>query len=347
MTGANWQYGGSRAGNACLILLLLPGLATASGSPWLPLRNENPFLQVFGLPAFEPADPGDTANRQWRLSMDVSNHADVGSTQDESVTLDGESYRITLAARQPLNDRLALGIDVPIVRHAGGILDAPIENWHEFWGLSNSKRSGPRDQLAFRYDSTGGGNFFLDAPAGGIGDIQLFGSLLLGDKHRSAGRRAGLRAGIKLPTGDADRLLGSGAVDTWVEVNGSQCCLGGRDTFRLSAAAGLLFTGRGDVLPEIQRQLVGFGGIAAGWSLGERFEMQAQINAQSAYFDSAVDELGSHSVQIALGGRYAFSGRNHFLSIALIEDIFANATTDVALHLSLTSHAHDASRPAR
>ena len=75
--------------------------------------------------------------------------------------------------------------------------------------------------------------------------------------------------------------------------------------------------------------------------------MQAQIHAQSAYYDSALDELGGRTVQLALGGHYAFSDRKHFLSVALVEDVYDNATTDVALYVSLHSYARSASDPGR
>jgi hypothetical protein len=347
VAGHIWKHYRAGAGVACLLLLQLPNSAAASGAPWQPLRNDNPFLQVFGLPAYEPTDVGNAGDWLWRFSMDISNHADGGDAPGESIVLDGESYRATLSTRFAVNEKLALGIDIPFVQHTGGFLDAPIENWHEFWGISNSKRSGPRNQLALRYDNPGAGSFDLSSPAGGIADIQFSASVQLEDSSRLAGRHLGLRAGIKLPTGDSSRLLGSGAVDTWVEANGSLGCAFGRDGFRLSAAAGLLFPGRGDVLPQLQRNVVGFGGFAAGWSLGERFEMQAQIHAQSAYYDSALEMLGGSSLQIALGGHYVFSDRKYFLSFAIVEDVFDNATTDVALYLSLLNYARAALEPDR
>jgi hypothetical protein len=274
----------------------------------------------------------------WRLSLDVSNHADADETPDESVTLDGESYRLTLASRLALGERIALGIDVPLVWHSGGFLDGPIERWHDFWGLSNARRSGPRDQLAIRYANVNGDAVDLRSPDGGLGDVQVFAALQLGGAATHPGRGLGLRAGIKLPTGDAGRLLGSGAFDTWFEGNAVLCCAFGPDRLRLSASAGLLIPGKGDLLPDIQRDVVGFGGLGAGLSLGRRFELLAQLHAQSAYYNSSLEPLGGHSVQLVLGGRYTLEGAQSYLGFALVEDLFGNATTDVAFQVSMQGY---------
>lgn len=309
-------------------------LAAVPDPLWLPLRSNNPFLQIFGLPAFEPITARSIEQWQARVSLDVSNHADSNSVPDETATVDGETYRLTLSARYAHGDRLTLGIDVPYIWHSGGKLDAPIENWHDFWGLSNSDRSGPRDLLQFRYEGAGIESFDLESPVGSVGDIQLSGAIRLGNLDSAAGYHFGLRAGIELPTGNAGRLTGNGAIDAWLEANASVGCAFNDERFRFSTAGGILFPGRGDVLPQIQRHIVAFGSIAAGWQATERLVILAQFHAQSPYFDSGTDILGGYSTQLALGGQYTLSGRAVVLSFALVEDLFDNATTDVALHIS-------------
>ena len=95
--------------------------------------------------------------------------------------------------------------------------------------------------------------------------------------------------------------------------------------------------GDGDILPSIQRSAVPYGGIVATWHATENFAITTQLYAQGAYFDSELKELGGDSVQLAVGGDFRLPKRGLSLSIAVVEDVSANATTDFALHFSLRS----------
>ena len=311
----------------------LPAVAFADeASP--PIRNHNPFLQVFGLPAFETTVAVGSGETAVRVDLDIANHAEENSIAAESITIDGESYYLTLAARYGLSDKLALGVDIPFVGHAGGFLDAPIENWHDLWGMSNSKRNGPRNELEFRYDNPQTGSYELVSSGFGLGDIRLNAAMPL-YKSAELGREAGVRVGLKLPTGDADELRGSGAVDYSIAVYGADDGIFGTQTISASAVAGLLMPGTGDVLPGIQKDAVAFAGMAAAWRATESFGISAELYAQSAYYDSELEEIGEQSVQFAFGGFYIFRSSGLRLSFALIEELFDDATTDVAMQFSI------------
>jgi hypothetical protein len=312
----------------------LPAGAVAE-EPWPPLRNHNPFLQVFGLPAFETAVAVADGETAVHVDFDIANHAEENLTPTESITIDGESYYLTLAARYGISDKLALGVDIPFVGHAGGFLDAPIENWHDLWGMSNSKRDGPRNELEFRYDNPQAGSYALASGAFGLGDIRLNAAMPL-YKSAEYGREAGIRLGLKLPTGDANELRGSGAMDYSVSLYAADSGVFGTQNVNVSAVAGVLILGAGDVLPEIQQDTVAFGGIAAAWHATDRFGISTELYAQSAYYDSELEEIGKQSVQFAFGGSYVFQGNGLRLSFALIEELFDDATTDVAIQFSIS-----------
>jgi hypothetical protein len=320
------------SGLACLASFL-PAVAFAD-EPWLPLRNHNPFLQVFGLPAFETTVAVSNGETAVHVDFDMANHAEENSTAAESITIDGESYYLTLAARYGLSDKFVLGVDIPFVGHAGGFMDAPIENWHDLWGMSNSKREGPRNELEFRYDNQQSGSYQLVSGGFGLGDIRLNAAMPF-YKSAEHGREAGIRVGLKLPTGDANELRGSGAVDYSIAAYAADDGVFGTQDFSASAVAGMLMLGTGDVLPQIQQDAVAFVGIAGAWRATERFGISTELYAQSAYYDSELEEIGEQSVQFAFGGFYVFRGNGLRLSIALIEELFDDATTDVALQFSV------------
>lgn len=314
--------------------LLFPVYAGAEES-YLAIRNHNPFLQIFGLPAFETAATARDGQMTFRVDFDIANHAEENSVAGESITLDGESYYLTMALRYGYSDTLVLGIDIPFVGHAGGFLDAPIENWHDLWGLSNAKRQGPRNQLEFRYDNSPLASYELVSGGFGVGDVRLNAAMAL-YRSEANGREAGIRAGVKLPTGDADELRGSGAVDYSLLLYGEDVGLFGATSISISGLAGVLVPGKGDVLPAIQKDTVAFAGVAATWQATERFGVSAGLYAQGAYFDSALDEIGDHSVQLAVGGHYQPRVHGLRLSIALVEDLFSDATTDFAMQFAVS-----------
>jgi hypothetical protein len=299
------------------------------------LRNQNPFLQIFGLPPFQSATLAVDGTVNYDLSLDIANHADAGDNDVEDFVIDGETYFLTLSLRHGMTERLELGIDLPLIAHAEGFLDNAIESWHDTFGLSNTKRRGPSNQLQFLYANAGTTQYELSSPSSGVGDIQLTAAMPLREASDTDDLAVAVRSSIKLPTGNEDKLRGSGAVDLSVGVYASDTLMLWKRDLDISGFAGVLLLGDGDVLASMQRSAVPYGGIVATWRVTENLGITTQLYAQGAYFDSELEELGGDSVQLAVGGDYRLPERGLSLSFAVVEDVSANATTDFALHFSL------------
>lgn len=320
-------------------LLFCCASSSFAQAPEFPLRNQNPFLQIYGLPPFQTAVLAADQRPDYRLTVDIANHADAASSPLEAVVLDGESYFLTLSMRHGISDRLELGVDVPLVAHTDGYLDNLIEGWHGAFGISNAKRRGPSNQLHFQYERAGATVFELRSPAAGIGDVQLSAAIALKRASAGDGRTLALRSSLKLPTGDAGKLLGSGAADFALGLYASDTLSLFERAFGLSGFAGAVLLGDGDVLPDIQRRSVPFAGLAATWRATGRLGLTAQLYAQGEYFDSDLEELGGKSLQLAVGGEYRMPLRGLTLLFAVVEDVSANATTDFGLHFSVRTSA--------
>lgn len=318
-------------------VLLLPVAALAGQAHWqgFPLRNQNPFLQIFGLPVFQSATLAAEGAPAYDLSLDIANHADDGSNPGEDFVIDGESYFLTLSSRRRLGNGVELGFHVPLIAHQHGFLDNAIESWHDTFGMSNSKRRGPANRLYFSYAGAGGIGYELDSPSIGIGDIQLTAAMPIRERANDGDLDVALRASIKLPTGDADKLLGSGAADVSIGAYVADTGTLWNRPLRVSGFVGALILGDGDVLTEMQRSALPYGGIAASWQATDRLAIVTQLSAQGAYFDSALEELGGDSLQLAVGGYYRLRDLESSLGFAIVEDVAANATTDFALHCVL------------
>jgi len=324
-------------GVVSLALLLIPAAADAVDEQWFSFRNHNPFLQIFGLPPYQAATRVTDGEFKYNFSLDIANHADSDATSIESAVIDGESYVLTFSLRHGLTPWLEVGLYLPLVAHANGLFDKPIERWHKILGLSNNNRNGPSNQLHFSFDSSQIAAYELTSSTVGLGDIQLTAAVPVWEAREPNRRVVTLRSGLKLPTGDTATLRGSGAVDASIGLYASDMSTFAKHNVSLTGFGGVLFLGSGDVLPEIQKHTVGFGGVAATWQLTARLDLTTQLYAQSPYFDSELSILGDSSLQVAFGGVYHWPKHRLSLSFAIVEDVFADATTDVALHLAVRS----------
>ncbi|MBJ6802698.1 DUF3187 family protein [Geomonas sp. Red259] len=300
--------------------------------------NQSPLVQIYGLPAAESAVV-QPAGKAWTLlSVDVANSYLKRETARESLLLDGEGERITLALRYGVAQRGELGMDLPLIAYNGGIFDGFIEDWHEFFGLPQGQRpDAPKGQLRFQYEKDGRQRLDMERDGLHIGDLRFSGAWQLYHGGGANPAALALRTSLKLPTGSSSRLTGSGSTDLalWLTGSSDYAFPGQWGHATVFAAAGGLAMTDGQVLKEQHKNLAGFGTVGLGWSPSDSFALKAQLSGHSAFFRaSAFSELSSGAMQVIFGGTVAFSPRTT-LDIALSEDVTVGASPDVALHLGL------------
>lgn len=310
-----------------LTCVALPAQADEPAEGAFPLRNHNPFLQIFGLPSFQTAELAPPDRWEFGLDIDIANDADDADRLVERLIIDAESRVLNVSLRRRIGERLEMGIDVPYVRHSGGSLDSLIFNFHDLVGLSNSNRDGPQDQYRLFFEKQGVTLYDSDTPTSGIGDVQISAALELSNLT--------LRAAIKAPTGDPDKLTGSGAADVSLGVYGGGVASWFDRPLSYSGFLGLLALGDGEIMPELQRSTVPYGGAALRWQATPRWALVTQLSVQGPYFDIDLDELGGSTFQLAFGADLRFE--RTLLRVAIVEDIAAGAAPDFALHLSFRS----------
>lgn len=319
---------------ALIASILATPVAQATEPPQpLYLRNLNPLLQTLGAPAMQGGEltPAGTLEYRWILNM--ANHAESGLYDGEEAVFDGESYYLALELRYGVNPRLELGMDLPLVAHAGGTFDNLIKDWHDLLGLSNVDRQGPENDLRLFHQRDGVTGYDIDESNVGFGDIRLTAAYRLA---ASDGRALALRAQAELPTGDPDRLRGNGAVDLSLVLDATD-----RHTFAASRVSlfgriGIVAPGSGDLLNDQRQEWVPLIGAGLAWQWTERVGLHAQLDHDGAYFDSHLDELES-STRLTFGGSYRFGQNGPRLSIALTENLFSDSTPDFGLYFALTN----------
>jgi hypothetical protein len=291
---------------------------------------------IYGLPPLGDASLLPARKSDVRLIVDLANNYAKDSNPREDILLDGESTRISLDARYGITRGFELGLTVPYIILGGGFLDGFIEGYHSFFGFPQGGRDqAPRNRLLYTYQRDGQQRLQIDSSSAGLGDISLTGGWQLYRGENKPQRAVALRASLKLPTGDSDQLHGSGSTDFSLWVTASNDWKLGVGHFTLFGAAGIMAMTDGKVLQDQQRNLVGFGGLGAGWSPLRWVAFKIQTNAHTSFYgDSELREVNADSAQLTVGGTLAFSDRTT-LDIGVSEDLIVQTAPDVVFHFAL------------
>ncbi|MBC8137402.1 MAG: DUF3187 family protein [Fibrella sp.] len=214
--------------------VLFPGLSHAqlvdAGSSTLPLRgplpvrNYEPVNSLFLLPI--PVQASVLAPRKQVLDFyfDAPNNFLILS--GGGYYTDFEDQRLTLAYTRGIGDGSELSVRVPYVSRNGGIFDGLIDGWHSLFNIYGGGR-GNFENDQFRFDLRDGQTGTVLAQSrtasSGFGDIVLeYRRALTPDKPGFDARTGApdprrvsisTRASLKLPSGSAKNLLGSGGAD--------------------------------------------------------------------------------------------------------------------------------------
>ena len=297
--------------------------------------NLNPFVQLYRIPATRSASLTEAGGFEWIITSNIANNFTTNKSGAESIAIDGETWRTSITATYGLTDRFEIGIEVPFIRHTGGSLDGAIEGWHDLFGLPNGGRDKvARDQLVYAWISESVTQADFRSSASGVGDTTLHLGYRLGN---SAKRNWSLRAGVKLPTGDPDKLTGSDSTDFFASLHMTQADLFGRSSLVFHGSLGAISIGDGNVGESQLEDWVAFGSASVVWQPWQRVSLKTQVDFNSPLYNSRLRELGDASVQLGLGGTIRLTDRT-LLDIALIEDIVTDTSPDVVFHLGLRTN---------
>ena len=147
-------------------------------------------------------------------------------------------------------------------------------------------------------------------------------------------RSLALRAGVKLPTGNTGKLLGSGGTDISLRLAYSDARTFAAQHVTVFGSLGGLFLGSGKIMTNEQRQFVSFATLGLGWQACQRVSLKVQLDAHTPFYNSNLDELGLTSMQVIMDGSVTLFD-NTYLDLAVSEDVIVNTAPDIAFHLAL------------
>ena len=322
----------TRQFTAVLLTLLMCGPVGASTYQPIPYADMGALTMHYGVPRITDATVLNDGEWQWQWSSEVGNTVHIQGADEDAhrLLIDLETQRHTAIVEYALHDDWNLVVEVPHVRHSRGSLDGFIDQFHDALGFPAGPRArSERDAFAIDYVHDGATLIALERPQAGLGDLSLS-FLHAGSSHWGSGVRGGIK--LKLPTGDADKLTGSGTYDVsfW---GAASKPLFGNVSHHLSLAA-VAIESAGGLLPEQRNNLLGAAAYGVAWRYSDRLEFKLQLNARTAVYRSNNIRALGHATAVSMGGTIHLS-RGFAVDVAVIEDIDVGTSPDVVFQLAL------------
>lgn len=315
----------------CLLAAAIPCWAGDDLRKPLYLANKNPFIAIYGLPLAESGALMAAGQHKLQFSADIANSFRVQSKGDEDLWLDGETVTGRLAWRYGVNAHWEVGADLPLLHHGGGVLDRAIDRYHQVFGFDRAGRDEvEHNQLHYQYDKNDRTLVLVDRSGAGVGDLVLKAARSL---HTTETRALAARFSLKAPTGDSDRLYGSGAWDVAAGLHwADNQSFGEKLGYELSA--GVLYTGNGDVLTDQRRNTVGYGSAMLAWQVVKKAVIKIQLDMHSSFYRSGFRELDAFSGQLSIGSSIQLAPRWQ-MDVSFSEDIVVDTAPDIVFQFAV------------
>lgn len=308
-----------------LAFALTPVLAGAQLAEPLHVRNLNPLVAVFGLPAWDTVPIGT----RFGATVEVANHYRFSVQGNDLLMLDGETVRTNLSLTHGFASGWSLGVEVPYYRIGGGVLDDLIDGWHSAFRLPDGGRNArPEGELLYRFGDRLNPSFELMDAQSGLGDTQLKFARLIG-----ADQGFIVQASVKLPTGEERLLAGSGSGDWSLTVLRSQALLGRRRPAGYFWGVGLVRAGAPQRIDFEANTWVPTGIVGGSWQVLPKFGLKGQLDVHGAFFDSPLEEIGEPAIQATLSA-WRRMGERATIEFAVVEDLAVSTAPDVVLQVA-------------
>lgn len=188
------------------------------------VTNERPYHLLFLAFSPEDANTLPPGRSLVGVQLDIANDLLLPDPKLGAVVQeDTETQKLTLKYRRGVGKNTDVTVRVPVIARNGGVLDNLVKLYHTGVGLINSspdvfvgRPHVPSYRSILRFYRPDGTAVVDAHPAAGLGDVSF-----IVKRTFVSGPRNGvaLRLGLKVPTGNAGELLGSGGVDGGLDVD--------------------------------------------------------------------------------------------------------------------------------
>jgi hypothetical protein len=289
------------------------------------VRNLNPLVSIFGLPAWDTVPIGT----RFGVTAEVANHYRFSLAGNERLMLDGETVRTNFAFTHGFASGWSLGVEFPYYRVSGGVLDDAIDGWHSAFRMPDGGRNArPEGQLLYAFGEPLAPSFVLTEPQTGVGDAQVKFARLIGSNQGFV-----VQATVKLPTGDEDMLAGSGSGDWSLTLLRTRPLLARKRAAGYYWGVGLLRVGDPEVVEFDAETWVPTGIIGGSWQVLPEFGLKGQMDVHGAFYDSQLEEIGETAIQATFSA-WRRMGQRGQIEFAVVEDLNVSTAPDVVLQVA-------------
>ena len=304
--------------------------------PYGPLRlvHQHPVQLLFLQPFPDKVEVTPPGRLDVHLNTALTNTL-VEQQQVVTATLDLEMVRSVIDLHYGAHPHLEVGLDIPLAYTYSGILDDFILSVERLL-TPGRERSVRRREVpgTFTYQVARGERPFIQGQdnALGLGDMVLKAKVqLLREQERLPA--VGLRAALKVPSGDSTRAFGSGNFD------GSLGLLLQKTVWRLTFHVNADVTVPGQAFDDVGLTLHPFfmGVLAIEFRLSQPLSLLLQLRGDTRPFRHTIPLLDKRIIETIVGLNWAVS-RRVVLQAGLAEDQFNSAccSADVSFFLNLT-----------
>lgn len=301
------------------------------------IRNQNPLSLQFAALSPQRAATLKKGEANMKIDSSYSNIYEQGTNGTQTLDLDMEYWRSAWSLNYGLDDKLEVGIEIPVVHYSGGFMDGFIQKYHNTFGFPNGGRDlVANDRFAYGFSDAGADRLGFPPMTFGLGDITIRTKRAILDGDRAL--KVSLFSDFKFPTGEEGRGAGSGTPDFGMGlildythwrlhgyVNGAYYMLGGNE--RLD--------------PYVRDSMWAFS-AAQELSILPNFSAIVELNGSTPIFEgTGIDEMDGTPLDLIIGFRGESSdkqggGRDIFWEFGFSEDVTSvGPSVDFTVFLSL------------
>jgi hypothetical protein len=311
-------------------------IGAATLLPWVPaqsepfaVRNQHPLVAIYGLPSPLPARLPAKGTTQAAIHFNWASFATVESRGNLGVTLDGEVFETRVRVDHGWGERFALHAELAYRRMGAGSLDGVIDGWHDAFGFPDGSRDKlPEDDFLLEYRAGSTTPLLVERETAGLADIPIALGVALRESESAA---VAAWLSVKVPTGRAQDLTGSGATDVALSLSAE---VRPTERWELFGQANVAWLGEGEVLPEAQQDLAWSLLAGASWNAWRRLDLTAQLETNSAVLDTGLAQLDGAATVLTFGGSYVTTGGWRF-DVGVSEDLEVDESPDVVFNLGV------------
>lgn len=318
-------------------LLILTFHSNASGL--IPFENLSPIIGQLPQATY-PSNPQNQKSN-WVYSIEATTANYISSRSDNGVTyyIDGETTLVSQSLAYQL-DESTIGILLPWQNHGNGVLDRPIYDFHDFFGMPQNGRTDSNiENLSWSLSQNGNQQYLLESSKQALGDIELF-----IETSPSAFDSTALRFGVQLPTGNSNARSSADAWGVALSSLTNESIIPSPDSILPPLSywygVGLNYVSDTDEVSFVsQHNIVASGVAGLGIDVSKTWGLNAQLNANTPYFDTEIRELGWVPIILSVGADIYFL-RNK-LMLGFSEDLRPNTSPDFSVYFSWTHYFNE------